>query len=51
MAKIARKWEIDTHWSIVDLAEAHDAIDIEAELQKIGNERAKKESERAGRKR
>ena len=32
-ARIATLQEIDTHWSIDDLADAHEALDIQAEAE------------------
>ena len=42
MAGKTTKQEIDTHWSIDDLAECHDAMGIESEIETIATERAKK---------
>jgi hypothetical protein len=33
MAKIATLQEIETHWSIDDLADAHEALDIQQEAE------------------
>jgi len=33
VARIATLEEIDTHWSINDLADAHEALDIQQEAQ------------------
>ena len=34
------KREIDEHWSIVDLLEAHELIDVHEELERRANNRA-----------
>ena len=38
--------ELDEHWSIDDLADAHDALDIMIEMEMQSQQKAKAEAER-----
>ena len=40
--------ELDEHWSIDDLADAHDAMDIMIELETASSRAAKDEANRKG---
>ena len=47
MAKIVTLEEIERHWSIDDLADAHDAMDVESELQEFYQNKNESEQKKA----
>ena len=42
MAGKTTKQEVDTHWSINDLADCHDAMAIESEIETVVTERTRR---------
>ena len=44
VAKIASLEEIETHYTLMDLADANEALDIKAEMEEYEAEKARKDS-------
>ena len=41
LAKIATLYEIETHWSIDDLADAHEVLDVKYNIEQIEYDKLK----------
>lgn len=50
IAKIATLAEIENHWTLCDLADAHEALDIQCEAEKYAYDKAAKDAKKKDKK-